>query len=92
MSFYIGVATCCGNVTAALVDDEKTTKREIGNFAADLVTRGREIKHVETLDGLRIARCRCNDQLRDETIEALKNVLQTSLQNHIGSLGLPDQP
>jgi hypothetical protein len=60
MSFYIGVAKCCGNVIAALVDDEKTTRREVGNFAADVVERGRELKHVESLEGLTIARCRCN--------------------------------
>lgn len=62
MSFYIGVAKCCGNVTAALVDDEKTTRREVGNFAADLLARGRDLKQVETLDGLKIARCRCQTQ------------------------------
>jgi hypothetical protein len=59
MSYYIGVAKCCGNVTAALVDDEKTTRREIGNFAADLMARNREVKRVESLEGLKIARCKC---------------------------------
>lgn len=73
MSFYIGVAKCCGNVTAALVDDEKTTRREVGNFAADLVARGRELKHVETLEGLRIARCRCDSRVEQRSARVAHN-------------------
>lgn len=60
MGYYIGVAKCCGNVTAALVDDQRTTAKEVGEFAHNVVSSGREFKHVDTLDKLTIRRCKCN--------------------------------
>lgn len=64
MSYYIGVAKCCGNVTAALVHDERTTPREVKDFIDGLLTRDRELRFVGTLDGLKIARCKCNEVTR----------------------------
>jgi hypothetical protein len=61
MKAYIGVAKCCGAITAAMVDDELTKAKDVGRFAKDVVDSGRELKHVDTgADRLSLERCRCS--------------------------------
>ena len=44
--FYVGI-TECGCITAALVDDEKTTAKEIAQFASDMHKTKRRMEHRE---------------------------------------------
>ena len=44
--FYVGI-TECGCITAALVDDEKTTAKEIAQFARDMHKTKRRMEHRE---------------------------------------------
>lgn len=61
-AFYAGVRPC-GCMTAMLVDDEKTTAKELASFARDMAKTGRTVKHVEfsSFDAYRDAfgPCRC---------------------------------
>lgn len=45
--FYAGVRPDCGCHTALLVDDEKTTAKDVARFAADMAKSQRVVRHVE---------------------------------------------
>lgn len=60
-SFYIAVKPC-GCVTACLVDDDKTTAKEVADFARDMHKTGRKMNHVEMTEAEFMAtlkRCEC---------------------------------
>jgi hypothetical protein len=60
MKAFIGVAKCCGAITAAMVDDETTKAKDIGRFAKDVIASGREFKHIDTgFDRISMERCKC---------------------------------
>lgn len=44
--FYVGISGC-GCITAALVDDEKTTAKDIAQFARDMHKTKRRMEHRE---------------------------------------------
>ena len=44
--FYVGIKAC-GCITAALVDDEKTTPKDIAEFARDMHKTKRRMEHRE---------------------------------------------
>lgn len=44
--FYIGVKPC-GCITACMVDDDKTTAKEVSDFAKNMHKTGRKMKHAE---------------------------------------------
>lgn len=45
--FYAGVRQDCGCHTALLVDDDKTTAKDVARFAADMAKSKRVVRHVE---------------------------------------------
>ena len=58
---YIGVAKCCGAISAAMVDDSNTRPSDLGRFTKDVLSTGRELRHAEFEDGsLIIQRCKCS--------------------------------
>lgn len=59
--YYIGVTKCCGHITAAMVDDERTTNAQIGEFVRDVTKSGREFQLIECERGsLKLKRCKCD--------------------------------
>lgn len=48
--FYVGIRSC-GCITAALVDDEKTTPKEIAQFAREMHKTKRRMEHRELAQG-----------------------------------------
>jgi hypothetical protein len=56
--FYIGIEKCCGAIPAALVSDERTKAKDVGEFVKDVIESGLELQHIET-DKITIARCKC---------------------------------
>lgn len=61
MKAYVGIAKCCGAVTAAMVDDERTKATDIGEFVKGIIDSGRELKHIDTgADRISLTRCRCS--------------------------------
>jgi hypothetical protein len=60
MKAYIGVAKCCGNITAAMIDDENTSAKDVADFARSMHKTDRELRHV---DGepmtINLQRCAC---------------------------------
>lgn len=62
-SFYTGVKPC-GCVTALLVDDEKTTAKEVADFARNMHKTGRNMHHAELTKAELMAtfkKCECQD-------------------------------
>lgn len=60
---YIGVAKCCGAISAAMVDDGRVKAKDLGRFTKDVLSTGRELKHAEFEDGaLVMQRCKCAQQ------------------------------
>lgn len=60
-SFYIGVKLC-GCITASMVDDDKTTAKDVADFANNMHKTGRKIKHAELTEAEFMAalkRCQC---------------------------------
>ena len=58
---YIGVAKCCGAISAAMVDDERTKPKDVGRFAKEVLSSGRDFRHVEVPEGtLQLQRCKCS--------------------------------
>lgn len=61
-SFYIGTKAC-GCVTAAMVDDEQTTAKDVADFAREMHKTGRKLSHVEMteqqfMDSLKACECK----------------------------------
>ena len=58
---YIGVAKCCGAISAAMVDDGHVKPKDLGRFTKDVLSTGRELRHAEFADGsLIMQRCKCS--------------------------------
>jgi hypothetical protein len=65
MKAYIGVDRCCGVISAAMVDDDKTSAKDVADFARDMHKSSRDLRHVEVPDGsLKLARCECGKTRR----------------------------
>jgi hypothetical protein len=65
MKAYIGVDRCCGAVSAAMVDDDKTTAKDVAEFARDMHKTSRDLRHVECEQGeLKLQRCECGKTRR----------------------------
>lgn len=65
MKAYTGVAKCCGKVTAAMVDDEKTSAKDVADFARSMHKTDRELRHVEDiLLTIKLERCECGKTKR----------------------------
>ncbi len=60
-SFDIGVKSC-GCITACMVDDDKTTAKDVADFAKNMHKTGRKMKHAELTEVEFMAsfkRCEC---------------------------------
>lgn len=60
-SYYVGMKKACGCITAAMVDDEQTTAKDVASFAKDVAKYDRNLRHIELPDDerLEIKFCRC---------------------------------
>lgn len=58
---YVGTCTGCGAMTAACVDDEKSDKKSVARFVADIVKAG-DVVGRATAEEVRgkLARCSCS--------------------------------
>lgn len=65
-SFYPGVKAC-GCTTALLVDDDKTTAKDVADFAREMHKTGRKMNHVELTESEFMAtfkRCECSQETK----------------------------
>lgn len=70
MNAYIGVSRCCSRITAAMVDDDKTTAKDVADFAKSMHKTSRDLKHVEVEPGqLKLERCECGKTRRLQLTE-----------------------
>lgn len=64
MKAYLGVAKCCGRITAAMLDDQHTTAKDVADFAKSLHKSDRELRHVDDDSQIKLERCECKKTKR----------------------------
>lgn len=59
MKAYIAKAKCCGAITAGMLDDERTTAKDVADFAREAHKYDRALEHVTDWGEIKLVRCEC---------------------------------